>query len=178
MPALAFEVRRVAAGILATRGGEGGIEYARLVNSAGSSLLAGKSVPTLATIGKDIAINREGDRWKQVSLSKSCSQEVVEAAKRVYIQFIQLPKQLGSDASESDSDDDLRSRYMVWSSHNVHSCSLVLCPFYTAALPLVANGPQPCGSPVVKLGHLSRMIPVSSLRSISFYQCHDSFHSS
>ena len=56
MPALAFEVRRVAAGILATRGSEGGIEYARLVNSAGSSLLAGKSVPTLATIGKYIAI--------------------------------------------------------------------------------------------------------------------------
>ena len=90
LPGLAGEVRRVAAGIEAVKATDYGVEYARLADVRGATLLAGKCVPTLAAIGQFIAVQQEGERWGQVALPRNAAPNVVEMGKRLYLQHVQL----------------------------------------------------------------------------------------
>ncbi|CAE7522772.1 unnamed protein product [Symbiodinium sp. CCMP2592] len=79
VPELTVELKRLAAGLLAVESSNERLEFARIRDVSGAGLLAGKSLPNLATIGKRIAIQMEGDRWSQVKLPAGSSETVVAA---------------------------------------------------------------------------------------------------
>ena len=104
MPAIAHEVRRLAAGIAAIGQGGAQLEYARLVDAPGSTLLAGKCLPTLAAIGQYVATQQEGDRWSQVNLPRLPSHQVLEMGKMLYLQWVRLPQEVGGETFDEDDE--------------------------------------------------------------------------
>ena len=103
LPQPSKELRRLKAGLQAIDETGVDLEYARIADAQGASLLARKSLPNLAAIEKQIAMVYGGTRWSQVKIPVGSTEATVGAAMALFASCRGVPKALQNDPVE-DSD--------------------------------------------------------------------------